>query len=209
MSNFANVSDIENVLQISISDPDQIASAEFALTLASAAVRIYTRQYIELVNDETITRDSTGRGSRIYLPELPVVSVSQVIEDGDTLIADTDFKLGEWGILHRLSNGKQVSSVRWAKGIQVISITYSHGYSTIPDAIIGVTARAASRAYQAGLKSAEDEGVPGIASKSLGDYSVSYATPSGGEGIMGVSASRMLLLSEKDILDHYRIKPPK
>jgi len=49
--------------------------------------------------------------------------------------------------------------------------------------------------------------VPGVASKGLGDYSVSFASEAGGgvgEGLMGVSGARMLLLSEKDILDRYR-----
>jgi hypothetical protein len=47
----------------------------------------------------------------------------------------------------------------------------------------------------------------GIASLSLGDYAVSYGSEAGGgigEGVMGVSAARVLLLSEKDILNRYR-----
>ena len=94
------------------------------------------------------------------------------------------------------------------EGIQIIQIAYSHGYAVIPDDIVAVCVRAASRAYQAGLKSADGEGVPGIASKSLGDFSVSYQSEGGGgmgEGVMGASAARLLLLSEKDILDNYRI----
>jgi len=46
-----------------------------------------------------------------------------------------------------------------------------------------------------------------VAAKSLGDYAVSFASEVGGgvgEGLMGVSGARMLLLSEKDILNKYR-----
>ena len=71
--------------------------------------------------------------------------------------------------------------------------------------------RAASRAYQAGLKAADAGGVPGIASKGLGDFNVAYQAEQGGgvgEGVMGASAARMLLLSEKDTLARYRVKGP-
>jgi len=47
----------------------------------------------------------------------------------------------------------------------------------------------------------------GVANMALGDYQVGYASEAGGgigEGVMGVSAARMLLLSEKDILNRYR-----
>jgi hypothetical protein len=74
-----------------------------------------------------------------------------------------------------------------------------------------VCVRAASRGYQAGLRAADSEGVLGVASKALGDFSVSYASEAGGgagEGVMGASAARMLLLSEKDMLNRYRIKRP-
>ena len=47
----------------------------------------------------------------------------------------------------------------------------------------------------------------GVSNMALGDYQVGYASEAGGgvgEGVMGVSAARMLLLSEKDILNRYR-----
>lgn len=199
MGNFAEISDIEEILQISISDPDKIASAEAALTAASAAIRIYTKQYIELVEDEEIVLDCRG-GPRVYLPELPVVELSEIVEDEETLTDQEDYKLGQFGIIHRIGR-------KWSKGIQNLEITYSHGYATIPDAIIDICARAASRRFQAGLKASSEEGVPGVASKSLGDYSVSYANETG-EGLLGVSGARLLLLSEKDELDYYRFPRP-
>ena len=78
---------------------------------------------------------------------------------------------------------------------------------TIPDDVVGVCTRAAARAYQAGLAAAAVGAVSGVASMTLGDYSFSLGTGAGGgagEGIMGASAARMLLLSEKDILNRYR-----
>lgn len=200
MGEFAGIQDIASFLQISISEPEQLAAANRGLVEATAAIRNYTRQYLELVEDDEITLDVQG-GSRLFLPELPVIEVSLVVEDGTTLTAGDDYKLGQYGILHRLGGYK------WAAGIQSVTVTYSHGYVELPDAIVSVATRAAARAYQSGLRAAEDDGTLGVASKALGDFSVSYAGEQGGagQGVMGASAARMLLMSEKDILNEYRV----
>lgn len=202
MANFASIADIEAFLQVEISTVVQMASANRALTEATVAIRNYCRQYIEAVADDEVTLDGPG-GSRLFLPELPVTGVGEVVEDGETLTVEEDYKLGQHGILHRQPAGQ-----KWASGIQIVTIIYSHGYETIPDDIVAVATRAAARGYQAGLRAAEDEGVVGVQAKSLGDFSVSYGNEQGGEGTMGASAARMLLMSEKDILDYYRIKGP-
>lgn len=202
MANFAAVSDIAAFLQVDIDTPAKLVAAEAALVAASAAIRNYCKQTISLVEDDEITLDSAG-GMRLMLPELPVLEVTEVIEDEETLVVDDDFKLGQHGILHRVGR-------TWAVGIQIVTVTYSHGYTIIPDDIIAVCTRAAARAFQAGLRAAETEGVPGISSKALGDFSVSYQAEQGGgigEGVMGASAARLLVLSEKDILNRYRINP--
>lgn len=201
MANFAEVGDMVNFLQLAIETPEQVAAANRALVEATAAIKNYCNQQIELVEDDEITLDGTG-WRRLFLPELPVTAVVSVEEDGEALTVTDDYKLGQHGILHRVGGN-------WPAGIQIVTITYSHGCAEIPDDIVAVCTRAASRAYQAGLKAAETEGVPGISSKSLGDFSVAFSSePLGaaaGEGLMGVSAARMLLLSEKDILNRYRL----
>jgi len=199
VADFCTKQDVENLLQIEISGDAKIASCARAIAEATEAIRNYCHQYIELVSDDEITLDCAG-GSRLFLPELPVISVSSVVEDDETLTVDDDYKLGQYGILHRVDYD-------WEAGIQIVTITYTHGHATLPDDIVGVATRAAARSYQAGLKASETKGVPGVAAKSLGDYAVSFASEAGGgvgEGLMGVSGARMLLLSEKDILDLYR-----
>jgi len=190
---------VANLLQIEITDADKVTSCERAITEATAAIRNYCHQYIELVSGDEITLDCAG-GTRLFLPELPVVSVASVVEDDEALTVDDDYKLGQWGILHRVSRD-------WEAGIQIVTITYTHGYATLPDDVVAVCARAAGRVFQVGLRSDDTDGVPGVAAKGLGDFSVSYTSEVGGgvgEGLMGVSGARMLLLSEKDILDRYR-----
>lgn len=197
---FCTVEHIEEFLQVTIDgDAAKVAAAERAIRGATAAIQGYCRQTIEEVEDEEITLDCAG-WTKIFLPETPVIEVSVVVEDGETLVEGTDYKLGQHGILHRL-NGN------WLAGVQIITITYSHGYPTLPDTIEDVCTRAAARAYQAGLRAAESEAVPGVASKQLGDFSVSFGSETGGgnEGVLGASAAPTLLRSEKEELDRYRI----
>lgn len=191
---FCTVQDIADFLQIEVDEP----AAMRAITEATIAIKNYCHQEIELVEDDEITLDVGERKTKLFLPELPVVELSEVIEDGELLTEDDDYKLGQWGILYRMPSG-----AIWAEGIQIVTMIYTHGYAEIPQDIVSVCTRAASRAYQAGLLSADSEGVPGIASKALGDFSVSFQ-PSGSEGTMGASAARFLLQSEKDLLNRYR-----
>lgn len=205
MADFCTVANVEDLLQIEITDGDKIDSCERAITGATAAIRNYCHQHIELVEDDEITLDVWAPCWNIVLPEMPVVSVASVIEDGEALVAgtDEDYVLARHGQLVR-------RGARWTAGPQILTVVYTHGYDPIPDDIVDVCTRAAARVYQSGLRASEDEGVPGIASKQLGDFAVSYSSGGGGvgEGVMGVSGSRMLLLSEKDILDKYRYKGP-
>ena len=202
MANFCTVQDVENFLQITITGADKVASMVRAITEATEAIRNYCHQHIDEVVDDIVTLDCAG-GTRVFLPELPVTQVAEVIEDEVALVVEDDYLLGQYGILHRVDQD-------WAAGIQIVTVIYTHGYDaydSLPDDIVAVCTRAAARAYQAGLKAAETEGVPGVSAVSLGDYSVSYASEAGGgvgEGLMGASGARMLLLSEKDILNRYR-----
>lgn len=198
MANFATVSDIELVLQQQILGADKVASAEFALMTVSAAIRGYCRQQIDYVVDDEVTLDSLG-GKFIFLPELPVVSVTTIHENEILLVTADDYELTGFGVLVR-TRGR-----RWFNGWHSIDVKYTHGYLVIPDVITAVCARAASRLHQAGLRASDTAGIPGVVSKSLGDFSVAYGGDSVTEGTMGASAARALLLSEKDLLDPYRI----
>jgi len=207
---FCTQTDVEELLQVEITGADKIASVARAIVEATAAIKNYTHQEIEEIEDDEITLDCAGISRKLFLPQLPVTSVASVVEDGELLTegAGEDYQLGQWGILHRVGPARGAAGGRaWAGGIQIITVTYTHGWETIPDDIVGVCTRAAARVYQAGLRSAEVDAVPGVQAESLGDHSVTYSAEGGGgigEGVMGVSSARMLLLSEKDILDKYR-----
>jgi hypothetical protein len=206
MADFCTVQDVEEFLQLDISsDADKLASCERAIGAATEAIRNYCNQHIDLVTDDVYTFDVAPGRWNLLLPEMPVVSVSEVVEDGVTLVVGDEYKLANFGQLLRVGR-------RWMAGIQIVAVTYTHGYDaydSLPADIVDVCTRAASRAYQAGLRSDDSDGVPGVSAKSLGDYSVSFGAEGGGgisEGILGASASRALLLSEKDLLDKYRLR---
>jgi len=205
---FCTIEDLESFLQIDIS-ADKRSAAQRAIDEATAKIKNYCRQYLELVEDEVITLDSIG-ATTLNLPQLPVIDVSEVIEDDELLVVDDDYKLGSSGILHRIGR-------RWASGIQNVEITYTHGYKpeddeistapVLPQDLTDVCTRAAARAYQAGLRAEELEGIPGVSATSLGDYSVSFGGEQAyaGESALGASVAPFLLQSEKRILNAYRV----
>lgn len=203
---FCTVADIEAFLQITVSNA---AAANRAIDEATAAIKGYCRQIIEEVEDDEYTFDVGALQWNLILPEMPVTEVSLVVEDGETLVANTDYKLANYGNLVRLCTDG-ATRARWKEGIQIVTVTYTHGYAAadIPEIIQAICTRAASRAYQAGLKASDLDGVPGVVSKTLGDFSVTFGSEQGGgvsEGVMGASAARLLLMSEKDALNEFRI----
>ena len=194
---FCEITDVEALLQLTITgDATKEASCAAAIIEATEVIRLYTNQIITQVEDDVLTIDF-NYGRKIILPQIPVTEVSEVVEDGTTLTAGEDYALGQHGILHQLNRN-------WKKGIQIIVITYTHGYSQVPQDIKDICKRIASRIYQAGLRSAKTNGISGLSGESIGDYSYSLASEQGGgvgEGILGASASRSLLRAEKELLD--------
>ncbi len=198
---FCLIADVELFLGYDIPAANQPA-VQAAIDGATAAIRDYCHQWLSQVANDVITLDGGG-GTRLYLPERPVTAVAQIAEDGDVLTVIDDYIVGPAGqaVVHRVGSG-------WARGVQNIEVTYTHGYTVIPSPIVHVCARAASRIYQAGLKTAENEGVPGVISKSLGDYSVTFGSEqgggAGGESLLGASAAPPLLRSEERQLAPFR-----
>lgn len=208
MVQFARVQDVADFLRITIDPAD--TGVLRALTESSAVIQNYTHQTLELVEDDEITIDVGPCQKKIFLPELPVVSVASVVEDDEALTAgrEEDYLLGADGILHRMSG-------YWREGVQILVVTYTHGYPLDydfdgwPDDIRGVCTRMAARALQSGMRAAESAGVPGVSGTTIGDYQVSFSAESAGGGggmVLGASAAPSLLRSEMEILDRYKYK---
>ena len=198
---FCTVQQIENFLQLTIDTAHQEAVVQ-AITSASAAIQNYCHQYLAEVKDDKVIFDIEHKRYDLHLPELPVQSIKSVTEDDSVLVKDTDYQLGNKGVLYRL--GKP-----WALGVQVIQVVYTHGFAgdVYPEDLVAVCVRAAARSYQAGLRVSALSGVPGVQSEALGDYSITYGSESSssGEYSLGASGAPLLLRSEKEILDKYAI----
>src|ERR1700724_2878404 len=72
---------MSSYLRVEISPVDVIA--RLALAAATSMIQDYTDQLIAYVEDETVILDGSGDNTML-LPELPVVSVSTVIQNSDT-----------------------------------------------------------------------------------------------------------------------------
>ena len=194
MAAFCTEADLEAFLQVAI--PDGNASATAAIAAASAAIQNFTRQRIEQVVGDVLTLTVEAHRSVILLPEQPVTAVASVVEDGTTLTVGTHYRWTAAGLLVRQSRA-------WNSGWQEVVVTYTHGYSTIPDDLKAVCIQAAARAYRAGLRSAATAGIPGIQSEQAdGDFSVTFAAenPAG-----SAAAPPLLLSSEREMLARYRV----
>lgn len=113
-----------------------LSTDQAALIVVDAAcdtVRTIAEQSFNLVEDDEIALDGTGTDS-LLLPELPIVEVSDVTQDGTTLTAEDDYRLSSNGVLFRMpsvvENGTILTLRRgWKAGRQNINVTYTHGYA--------------------------------------------------------------------------------
>lgn len=139
-----------------------------ALRAASSRFRGAVRHPVTAVLGDTIILDGNGTES-LLLPAAPVTAVSLVKLDGEELVAGTDYEWSADGYLRRLDC--QV----WPARLRCIEVTYSHGYSVIPDDIAEVVIDQARSVYAI---------LPGVQQKTVGAQSVTF----GVQAAMGVTA---------------------
>lgn len=112
------------------------ARATLLLDLASAAVSDAAGHDLDEAS-ATETIDGSG-APELLLPRWPVTAVSTVVEDGDTLTFDDDYRWSYAGVLER-TNGC------WTGKKRAVDVTYTAGYSSVPDGIKGLTLQVAGR----------------------------------------------------------------
>lgn len=166
----------------------EVDRAEALLAGASARVQTYTGQTFELVEGDTA--QVKVRNGYVRLPQRPVVSVASVETlEGNTL-------LYTWLNDDRIRVG--VDSVDyswvfepWVTGLREVTVTYTHGYETIPADVVDVVCQMVGRA----LTRTPDQ--TGLVQESIAGYSYSVggATAAGSMG---------MLADEKAALDVYR-----
>ncbi|MFD1277997.1 hypothetical protein ACFQ51_56615 [Streptomyces kaempferi] len=172
-----------------------------ALRRASARVRKYCRQQFTLVENETVTLPGNGRILR--LPQRPVVvddthpltvvELFGISNEEYTALEGRDFtRIGseltrgeQWWAPTRLMGWPFMRPMGiWAQRVRV---TYSHGYSEVPDDVVDVVLDLAQMSMT---------NPQGLRSESIDDYSRTFAA----ETIGGAQ----LTAEHKEALRQYR-----
>ncbi len=153
----------------------------------SAVIRSYTGQ--------TITRETTTDRLRVQrgvvrLPQRPVVTVSAVEDINGNTVSH------EWDGLDKLRYVGSGRANRWdiegyTVPLEVVDVTYTHGYETVPEDITAVAMNMLLRAVQI------DATNSAVQQESIGGYSYTM-------GAAAANGPLGLLLGERQILDKYR-----
>lgn len=134
---------------LGLSTIDTTRADELLEKLTGAAKRV-AKQQLEAVTDDSIELQGTW-DKVLRLPQRPVTAVSAVAIDGAALTVDVDFTWTRAGKLVRASRPAtllpRMANGYWGGEHAVVTVTYSHGYATIPDDVVGVVLASAARAY--------------------------------------------------------------
>lgn len=122
------ISDLEAFLQ-QVLEPDYSVEAQAACDMATSVIEEHCkRSFTQVADDELTLR---WRPS-IVLPNPPVSAVTSFEVDGEPASYEVDDSGRIWPALRG----------------DVITLTYSHGYATIPDAVRLVAVRIAARIFK-------------------------------------------------------------
>lgn len=159
------------------------------ISRASARIRGYTGQTISRVIDDVV--DLTVVRGTIWLPQRPADKPTSVVIGGNVFLENSTW---HWDPVNtRLVDvTTRFSSANWAmwdRYNEYATITYSHGFTVIPDEVLEVVCAVAYR-----LANSTDGRETGRAQESVGGVSVTFATEA------TVSAAS-LLPGEKATLD--------
>jgi hypothetical protein len=164
-------------------DSDELAI--IAIDGACDAIRDFTGQEINRVEDDTVTFSSDGYRRELLLPERPAevdeVRLRETVDD--ELEVFLDWVLLEGGIL-RLSS--EADFTAWPEGNGNIEVDYAHGWAAadLPRSIRLVALTFAARVYQQGIARQE----------ATGSSSITYS----------VASSLDLSAGEKALIARYR-----
>lgn len=186
-TDLATTADVVARLGRSLTDTEALRVTAL-LKDSSASVRNYTRQHFT----ETETTDAlVARNGRVVLPQRPATAIGGVLSPAGAPVAyvwpGTDYLVVAGALTETWSwqfepfvNGPPPT----------LTVTYTHGYETIPDDIVGVVCSIVLRAIGREPLDA------GITSETIQGYSYALGT-TGAAGPFG------LLQPERDVLDSY------
>lgn len=174
MPSLATATDLATYLRQDV----DTAAADDAIAYASDAVLAYLGQQIAYTADDVVILDMLPGSSTVILPELPVVDVTvvEVLSDPVTWVVQEAAVTWSWSAAGLVYVRAYPPYWGWAPS-RSVRVTYSHGYPTIPPALVGVVLDRAAQIYK---NPASVGGILTLESESIDDYSreVRYAQTS-------------------------------
>mgnify|MGYP007100061062 CR=1 FL=1 len=161
---FATAADLEDYLGVTFTAADTVR-AGLILNAATESIRAYCAQTI---SQATTTAKLPGTWSYdLMLPEAPVTAVTTVTLNGDALTTNSDYYWNSRGTLRRAADFTvaPATTAHWGGPEATVSVTYTHGYATIPDAVESTCLSVAARLFA---------NPAGVQSEMLGSYQVQY-----------------------------------
>ena len=210
---FSTATDVETFALIDFHSDLETHLTNNIIPLIDDAIREYVGYDVDYAtHTETFSGNQT---KELFLEQRPVIAVTSVVEDGNTLTFGNqkDFLWYKNGRIRRIGS-------RWSFAYpDNITVTYTAGYDTgggygltLPNAFKYVSARASARLLESQLVfSSQQEAGEIVAqtssqvsnftaadSESLGDYSISYV------GNIGMNSVALLAGADLQILGKYR-----
>jgi hypothetical protein len=181
VAQFAEVDD----LAAWVNTPLNSDQALLAIQAASVACQTYTRQTLELVEDDEVTLVGNWSGE-LELPERPVVSVSAATINDFAI----DYLLRKnsliFGTILETWIGPDPDMGEWGGPTATVAVTYTHGFDPIPEAIRIATLMIAARIVER-----PDNPAGSVTGETIGSYAYTIGQQVVAEGLL--DAERALL----------------
>ena len=180
---------------LNISDTSEDYYLQTLVDMVDAYVKKYTMRNLEETTYTKELYDGPGTNS-LVLRNYPIISVTEVLEMTDEVeVATVSERFNDADDGYFVLNDREgilYRDIPWTRRRGSIEVTYSAGYSTIPDDL-----KWACFAIVEYLRNIKDKA--GIVSESLGSYGYSLATGFNEYGILTIPRG-----PAKDVLDQYK-----
>ena len=164
LPNLATVKDVVDRLGATLNNAEKNL-VQSLIERAEAIIEQFTGRDFSS-HEKTAKIDGNKELEFWYVPDKPLISVTSIISDGDTLVEDTDF----WVYPDK-------GYIRFVKGIlndadpRNVVITYKWGYSTIPKGIIHICTEMAINGFN---NYRADKMLEGAVSGSFADFNIRF-----------------------------------
>jgi hypothetical protein len=149
MTQFATAAELAARLGITFTSAET-TRANTLLALSSGLIQQETGQTISAVAADELECPSVS-GSRFRLPERPVTSVTSVELDSELVGTDDYYLDGDELVRANFPVGSEnhfgSGGVGWLGPLYTITVTYDHGYATVPELVKTVCMEAVARVW--------------------------------------------------------------